>query len=86
MMRALYGSRRIAAIAIGILVATGFLAPAPAQANHRVYPPGWNKPATTTGPTLYEFSPGGSRLHRVPSGTVTGQPEAKGGKSSPPQQ
>lgn len=57
----------IAMLAIGMLAAASL---APARADHQIYPPGWNTPATATAPVLYQFVVGGSRLHRVPPGTT----------------
>ena len=78
---------RIALLAIGILAAASL---APARADHQVYPPGWNTPATATAPVLYQFVVGGSRLHRAPPGTTAptaavtsiGQSTASGTSSS----
>ena len=58
---------RIFALAIGLLAAASLV---PAHADHQVYPSGWNTPATATATVLYQFVPGGSRLHRMPPGTT----------------
>jgi len=81
---------RIAMLAIGMLAAASL---APARADHQIYPPGWNMPATATAPVLYEFVAGGSRLHRAPQGATAptwvrasvGQSAASGSNSSPQQ-
>jgi hypothetical protein len=78
---------RIALLAIGMLAAASL---APARADHQLYPPGWNTPATATAPVLYQFVPGGSHLHRMPQGTTApawmgtsvGQSPVTGTKSS----
>jgi hypothetical protein len=58
---------RIAILAIGLLAAAALV---PAKADHQIYPPSWNKPATATAPVLYQFVAGGSRMHRAPAGTT----------------
>lgn len=58
---------RVAALAIGLLTLASI---GPANADHQVYPPGWNSPATATATVLYQFVPGGSRMHRMPPGTT----------------
>jgi len=60
-------TRRIALLAIGMLAAASL---APAKADHQIYPPGWNKPATATTPVLYQFVASGSRLHWAPPGAT----------------
>jgi hypothetical protein len=60
-------TRRIALLAIGMLAAASL---APAKADHQIYPPGWNKPATATTPVLSQFVAGGSRLHWAPPGAT----------------
>jgi hypothetical protein len=60
-------TRRIALLAIGMLAAASL---APAKADHQIYPPGWNKPATATAPVLYQFVAGGSRQHWAPPGAT----------------
>ena len=54
-------------LAIGFLACTSIVS---ARADHQIYPPGWNVPATATAPVLYQFVPGGSRLHVMPAGTT----------------
>ena len=67
MTRRSYRSEKIAILALGMLAAASV---APARADHQLYPPGWNTPATATAPVLYQFVPGGNRLHRAPPGTT----------------
>ncbi len=90
MMSRSHRPERIAILAIGMLTAASL---APARADHQIYPPGWNTPATATAPVLYQFVAGGSRLHRMPPGTTAptwmgtsvGQSAGSGTKSSQPQ-
>ena len=90
MTRRSHRPERIALCAIGMLAVASL---APARADHQIYPPGWNTPATATAPVLYQFVAGGSRLHRAPQGTTAptwartsvGQSEAGGSKSPQPQ-
>jgi len=58
---------QIAILAIGVLAVAAL---APAKADHQIYPPGWNKPATAATPVLYQFVAGGSRLHWAPPGAT----------------
>ena len=67
MTRRSHRPERIALLAIGVLAAAALT---PALADHQLYPPGWNKPATGTAPVLYQFVAGGSRLHNAPVGTT----------------
>lgn len=90
MARRSHRLERIAVLAIGVLAMASV---APAWADHQVYPPGWNKPATATAPVLYQFIAGGSRLHRMPPGTTAlaspgnsaGQSQGSSGNSAQPQ-
>jgi hypothetical protein len=87
MTRRSYRPERIAMLAIGMLAAASLV---PARADHQIYPPGWNTPATATAPVLYQFVAGGSRLHRAPLGAIAptwsrasvGQSAASGSNSS----
>ena len=87
MHRSSYRAARIPALAIGILA---FASLVPALADHQIYPPGWNTPATATAPVAYQFVPGGSRLHVMPPGTTapTSIAAPAGGRAavSPPRQ
>ena len=67
MIRRSHRPERIALCAIGMLAVAAL---APARADHQIYPPGWNTPATATAPVLYQFVAGGSRLHRAPQGAT----------------
>ena len=67
MTRRSHRPESVALLAIGMLAAASL---APAKADHQIYPPGWNKPATATAPVLYQFVAGGSRLHWAPPGTT----------------
>ncbi len=89
MTRRSHRLERIAMLAIGVLAMASV---APAWADHQVYPPGWNTPATATAPVLYQFIAGGSRLHRMPPGTTApassgnsvGQSRGSSGNSAQP--
>jgi len=66
----------IAALAITVLGATASVAGA-----HPTYPPGWNQSQSTPA-TIYQFVPGGNRMHVVagaPSQTATVLTPATGG-------
>ncbi len=67
MTRKSYRPAGIAALAIGLLASAS---PVPAYADHQIYPPDWNTPTTVMAPVLYQFVPGGSRLHVMPPGTT----------------
>jgi len=67
MTRRSHRPKSVALLAIGMLAAASL---APAKADHQIYPPGWNKPATATAPVLYQFVAGGSRLHWAPPGAI----------------
>ena len=67
MTRRSHRPERIAILAIGLLAAAALT---PAMADHQIYPPGWNKPATGTAPVLYQFVTGGSRMHNAGPGAT----------------